>query len=134
MVRGKLLELRSGDFVVAARVSGASGGAVIRRHLLPSFLSYLIVHLTLAVPNMILGETALNFIGLGLKPPVVSWGALLTSAQNFRTVARSPWLLIPVLFVVATVMTFMVLGDASATTPTPTSNTQDPIDGNWTIR
>ena len=111
VVRGKLLELRGGDFVVAARVSGATAGAVIRRHLLPSFLSYLIVHLTLAVPNMILGETALSFIGLGLKPPVVSWGVLLTSAQNFRTVALSPWLLIPVLFVVATVMTFMFLGD-----------------------
>ena len=111
VVRGKLLELRSGDFVVAARLSGASAGAVIRRHLLPSFLSYLIVHLTLAVPNMILGETALSFIGLGLKPPVVSWGVLLTSAQNFRTVALSPWLLIPVLFVVVTVMTFMFLGD-----------------------
>ena len=69
---GKLLELRGGDFVVAARVSSATGGAVIRRHLLPSFLSYLIVHLTLAVPNMILGETALSFIGLGLKAPVVS--------------------------------------------------------------
>ena len=111
VVRGKLLELRGGDFVVAARVSGATAGAVIRRHLLPSFLSYLIVHLTLAVPNMILGETALSFIGLGLKPPVVSWGVLLTSAQNFRTVALSPWLLIPVLFVVVTVMTFMFLGD-----------------------
>ena len=111
VVRGKLLELRSGDFVVAALVSGATGGAVIRRHLLPSFLSYLIVHLTLAVPNMILGETALSFIGLGLKAPVVSWGVLLTSAQNFRTVALSPWLLIPVLFVVVTVMTFMFLGD-----------------------
>ena len=69
------------------------------------------MHLTLAVPNMILGETTLSFIGLGLKPPVVSWGVLLTSAQNFRTVALSPWLLIPVLFVVATVMTFMFLGD-----------------------
>ena len=111
VVRGKLLELRSGDFVVAARVSVATAGAVIRRHLLPSFLSYLIVHLALAVPNMILGETALSFIGLGLKAPVVSWGVLLTSAQNFRTVALSPWLLIPVLFVVATVMTFMFLGD-----------------------
>ena len=111
VVRGKLLELRSGDFVVAARVSGATSGAVIRRHLLQSFLSYLIVHLTLAVPNMILGETALSFIGLGLEPPVVSWGVLLTTAQNFRTVALSPWLMIPVLFVVATVMTFMFLGD-----------------------
>ena len=121
MVRGKLLELRSADFVVAARVSGATGGAVIRR-LLPSFLSYLIVHLTLAVPNMFLGETALSFIGLGLKAPAVSWGVLLTSAQNFRTVALSPWLLIPVLFVVATVMTFMFLRDASAPPPTATNN------------
>ena len=111
VVRGKLLDLRSGDFVVAARVSGATAGAVIGRHLLPSFLSYLIVHLSLAVPNTILGETALSFIGLGLKAPVVSWGVLLTSAQKFRTVALSPWLLIPVLFVVATVMTFMFLGD-----------------------
>ena len=84
---------------------------MIRRHLLPSFLSYLIVHLTLAVPNMILGETALSFIGLGLKAPVVSWGVLLTTAQNFRTVALSLWLMIPVLFVVATVMPFMFLSD-----------------------
>ena len=111
VVRGKLLELRSADFVLAARVSGATGGAIVRRHLLPSFLSYQIVHLTLAVPNMILGETALSFIGLGLKAPVVSWGVLLTDAQNFRTVALSPWLLIPVLFVVVTVMAFMFLGD-----------------------
>ena len=111
VVRGKLLELRSADFVLAARVSGATGGAIVRRHLLPSFLSYQIVHLTLAVPNMILGETALSFIGLGLKAPVVSWGVLLTDAQNFRTVALSPWLLLPVLFVVVTVMAFMFLGD-----------------------
>ena len=111
VVRGKLLELRTGDFVTAAKVSGATDPQVIRRHLLPSFFSYLIVHLTLAVPGMILGETALSFIGLGLKPPVVSWGVLLKSAQNFRSVALSPWLMIPVLFVIITVMAFMFLGD-----------------------
>ena len=81
------------DHRARRRLSGATADAAIRRHLLPSFLSFLIVHLTLAVPNMILGETALSFIGLGLKVPVVSWGVLLTSAQKFRTVALSPWLL-----------------------------------------
>ena len=74
---------------MVVRVAGATGGGVIRRRLLPSFLSYVIVHLTLAVPNMIFGQTALSLIGLGLKPPVVSWGVLLSTAQNFRTVALS---------------------------------------------
>ena len=93
VVRGKLLELREADFVMAARVAGALDGAIIRRHLLPSFMSYLIVSLTLAVPGMILGETALSFLGFGLRPPVVSWGVLLQKAQNLRTVALHPWLL-----------------------------------------
>jgi len=110
-VRGKLLELREEDFAMAAKIAGASDGRVITRHLLPSFLSYLIVNLTLAIPNMILGETALSFLGLGLRPPVVSWGTLLQDAQNFRTVALHPWLLIPGLFVIITVLTFNFLGD-----------------------
>ena len=111
VVRGKLLELRESDFVMAARVAGALDGAIIRRHLLPSFMSYLIVSLTLAVPGMILGETALSFLGLGLRPPVVSWGLLLQKAQNLRTVALHPWLLIPAGFVVVTVLAFNFLGD-----------------------
>ena len=111
VVRGKLLELREHDSVTAALISGATNPTVIRRHLLPSSMSYLIVHLSLAIPSMILGETALSFIVLGLRPPVVSWGVLLKNAQNFRTVATSPWLLIPVLFVIVTVMAFNFVGD-----------------------
>ncbi|RLC38316.1 MAG: ABC transporter permease [Candidatus Nealsonbacteria bacterium] len=111
VVRGKLLELREEDFVMAARISGTSESRIITRHLLPSFLSYLIVSLTLSIPNMILGETALSFLGLGIRPPAVSWGALLKDGQNIRTVAQSPWLLIPGLFVVVVVLTFNFLGD-----------------------
>ena len=111
MVRGKLLELRESDFVMAAKVAGSLDGAIIRKHLLPSFMSYLIVSLTLAVPGMILGETSLSFLGLGLRPPVVSWGVLLQKAQNLRTVALHPWLLIPAGFVVVTVLAFNFLGD-----------------------
>ena len=111
VVRGKLLELRESDFVMAAKVAGSLDGAIIRKHLLPSFMSYLIVSLTLAVPGMILGETSLSFLGLGLRPPVVSWGVLLQKAQNLRTVALHPWLLIPAGFVVVTVLAFNFLGD-----------------------
>lgn len=111
VVRGKLLELREEDFTIAARISGASNGSIIARHMLPSFTSYLIVHLTLAVPSMLLAETALSFLGLGLRPPVVSWGTLLQGAQNVRTVALYPWLLIPAIFVIVTVLTFNFLGD-----------------------
>lgn len=111
VVRGKLLELREEDFVLAAKLVGESDFGIIRRHLLPSFLSYLIVSLTLAVPGMILGETALSFLGLGLRPPVVSWGVLLSTAQNFQTIALYPWLLIPAFFVVLVVLCFNFLGD-----------------------
>ncbi len=111
VVRGKFLELREEDFVMAAKISGASDGRIIARHLLPSFLSYLIVSLTLAVPAMILGETALSFLGLGIRPPAVSWGTLLQDAQNVRAVSLHPWLLIPGLFVIITVLVFNFLGD-----------------------
>ena len=111
VVRGKLLELREADFVMAARVSGAQEGAIIGRHLLPSFLSYLIVHLTLAIPGMILGETALSFLGLGIRSPAVSWGTLLQDSQNVQTVLLYPWLMLPALFVVAAVLMFNFLGD-----------------------
>ncbi|MBA7626917.1 hypothetical protein ES703_34375 [subsurface metagenome] len=111
VVRGKLLELREEDFVMAARISGTSERGIITGHLLPSFLSYLIVDLTLRIPWMILGETALSFLGLGIRPPAVSWGALLKDGQNIRTVAQFPWLLIPGLFVIVVVLAFSFLGD-----------------------
>lgn len=111
VVRGKLLELREADFVMAARISGTGDTGIIAKHLLPSFLSYLIVHLTLSVPFMILGETALSFLGLGLRPPAVSWGTLLQDAQNISAVALFPWLLIPALFVIISVLAFNALGD-----------------------
>ncbi|MBA7500197.1 MAG: ABC transporter permease subunit [Clostridia bacterium] len=111
VVRGKLISLRKEDFAMAAKIAGATAGRIITRHLLPSFLSYLIVNLTLAVPYMILGETSLSFLGIGLRPPVVSWGVLLKEGQNIRTVALHPWLLLPGLFVIITVLTFNFLGD-----------------------
>jgi peptide/nickel transport system permease protein len=110
-VRGKLLSLRQEDFVLAARLSGCSDGRIITRHMLPAFLSYIVVDLTIAFPNMILAETALSFIGLGLRPPIVSWGVLLQSAQNVQTVAMYPWLLAPVVPVILAVLAFSFVGD-----------------------
>jgi len=111
VVRGKLISLREEDFVTAAKIAGATDGRIILRHLLPSFLSYLIVNLTLAIPRMILGETSLSFLGLGIRPPAVSWGALLKDAQRVNVVAIHPWLLIPGLFVIIAVLAFNFLGD-----------------------
>ncbi len=111
VVRGKFLSMRDEDFVVAARLSGTSEIEIIFRHLLPSFLSHVITSATLAVPGMILGETALSFLGIGLRPPVVSWGVLLQKAQNFQAVAMAPWLLLPGLFIVIVVLAFNLLGD-----------------------
>lgn len=111
VVRGKLISLRSEDYVVAATIAGATDARIIRRHLLPAFMSYLIVNLTLAIPGMILGETALSFLGLGLRAPVVSWGVLLSVAQDVKVVILYPWLLIPGVFVVITVLAFNFLGD-----------------------
>ena len=111
VVRGKILQLRVEDFVMAAGIAGAKEFTIILRHLLPGFMSYLIVHLTLAIPYMILGETTLSFLGIGLRPPVISWGVMLQQAQNIRTVALNEWLLIPALFVVFTVLCFNVVGD-----------------------
>jgi peptide/nickel transport system permease protein len=111
VVRGKLLELREQDYAMAAKVTGMSDFAIIWKHLLPNFASYLIVYVTLAVPDVILGETALSFLGLGLRSPAVSWGVLLQKAQNIRSIAIFPWMLIPALFVVITVLAFNFLGD-----------------------
>jgi peptide/nickel transport system permease protein len=111
VVRGKLLELRELDYVLAARVSGVSEWTIIRVHMLPNFASYLIVHATLSIPGMILAETALSFLGLGLRSPAVSWGVLLEKAQNLGSVAIYWWTIIPALFVVVTVTAFNFLGD-----------------------
>lgn len=110
-VRGRLLSLREEDFTVAARVSGVSEWRIITKHLLPLFASYIVVAITLAVPGMIIGETSLSFIGLGIQPPAVSWGTLLQDSQMIANVALHPWLLIPALFVIATVLMFNFLGD-----------------------
>lgn len=112
VVRGKLLQLREEDFCTAAKISGARDWHIIAKHLLPSFMSFLIVNLTLAVPGMILAETALSFLGIGLRSPAVSWGVLLQDAQNVRTVALHPWLLLaPAVQVIVTVLTFNFVGD-----------------------
>ena len=110
-VRGKILSLREEDFATAALIVGASRWRIMTRHLLPSFMSHIIVSLTLAVPGMILGETSLSFLGLGLRPPVTSWGVLLKEAQNVQAVAFQPWLLTPVIFVIITVLAFNFVGD-----------------------
>ena len=111
VVRGKLLELREYDYVTAARLAGTRAGRIIATHLLPGFLSYLIVRLTLAIPGMILGETALSFLGLGIQPPAVSWGTLLRGAQNVTSIAIYPWLLTPALFVIVAVLLYNFVGD-----------------------
>lgn len=111
VVRGKLISLREEDYVLAATLSGVSERAIITRHLLPGFTSYLIVHLTLAIPSMILGETALSFLGLGIQPPAVSLGTLLQDSQNVQTVTLNPWLLFPGGVVVVIVIAFNFLGD-----------------------
>ena len=111
VVRGKLLELREHDFVVAAKLAGAKEMVIIFDHLLPGFMSYLIVYLTLAVPSVILGETALSFLGLGIRPPAVSWGSLMQGAQNIVSITVHPWMLIPGLFVIFVVLLFNFIGD-----------------------
>jgi peptide/nickel transport system permease protein len=110
-VRSKLLALREEDFCLAAQLMGARPRRIIYRHLLPSFTSHLIASATLAIPNMILGETALSFLGLGLRPPITSWGVLLNEAQNINVVVLYPWLLLPVVPVMLVVLAFNFLGD-----------------------
>ena len=111
VVRGKFLSLREEDFVLAARIAGASEWRIITRHLVPSFTSHLIASLTLSLPNMIMGETSLSFLGLGLRPPTISWGVLLQSAQQLSVVALSPWLMSPVVFIVLVMLAFNFVGD-----------------------
>lgn len=111
IVRGKLLSLREEDYAMAAYLLGASHKRIIFRHLLPGFTSHIIVSLTMTVPWMILGETSLSFLGLGLRPPIVSWGVMLQDCMNMTAVANYPWLLLPVMFIIITVLCFNFLGD-----------------------
>ena len=111
IVRGRFLALREEDFIMAARLAGSNELRIIFRHMVPSFTSYIIASLTLSVPGMILSETSLSFLGLGLRPPVISWGVMLQGGQNLQAVAQSPWLLSPGFFVVVTVLAFNFLGD-----------------------
>lgn len=111
-VRSKFLSLRSEDFITAARLDGLTDWEVIRKHMVPSFSSHIIASLTLAVPLMILAETSLSFLGIGLQPPIVSWGTLLKEAQNIRTIIQAPWLLIaPGTMIVIAVLALNFLGD-----------------------
>lgn len=111
-VRGKFLSLRDEDFVTAARLDGMSEIGIIFHHLVPSFMSHIIATVTLAIPTMILAETALSFLGIGLQPPIISWGVLLQEAQNIRAVAQAPWLLFtPAAAIVIAVLSLNFLGD-----------------------
>jgi peptide/nickel transport system permease protein len=124
-IRGQLLSLRDEDYVVAARLAGAGAFRIISRHLLPAFTSYIVVDLVISFPYMVLSETALSFVGLGLRPPAMSWGVMLQDAQNIRAIQQAPWLFIPAAFVVIAVLAFTVLGDGvrDAADPYTVSNT-----------
>lgn len=111
VVRGRFLSLRSEAFVTAAKLDGASEARIIVRQMLPAFTSHIIASITLAIPYMIIAETALSFLGVGLRPPIVSWGTLLQSAQNVRAVATAPWLMAPAVAVIIAVLTMNFLGD-----------------------
>jgi len=111
VVRGRFLSLREEDFVMAAELFGASRLRIIFRHMVPSFYSHIIAASTLAVPEMIISETSLSFLGLGLRPPAISYGVLLQSAQNVQTVALYPWIMLPAVFVIVAVLAFNFLGD-----------------------
>jgi len=121
-VRGKLISMREEDFVFAARIAGSSDVRIIWRHMLPAFLSYIIVDLTVSFPAMILGETTLSFIGLGLREPVVSWGVLLQASQNVKAIEQHPWLFIPAVFVVISVLAFSLVGDGMRDAADPYSH------------
>jgi peptide/nickel transport system permease protein len=110
-VRSKLLALREEDYVLAAKLMGAGSGRIIRRHLIPGFMSHLIASATLTIPGMILGETALSFLGIGLRAPITSWGILLTEARSVSIIALYPWLMVPVIPVILVILAFNFLGD-----------------------
>ncbi|MCL4396155.1 MAG: ABC transporter permease [Chloroflexi bacterium] len=110
-VRGRFLSLREEDFVLAAELAGCSRLRIITRHMVPAFMSHIIATSTLAIPAMIISETSLSYLGLGIRPPAISWGVLLQEAQTIQTVAQAPWLLIPGLLVIIAVLAFNLVGD-----------------------
>ncbi len=110
-VRGHFLALREEDFVLAAELAGCSRARIIMRHMVPTFLSHIIATSSLAIPAMIINETSLSFLGLGIRPPAISWGVLLQEAQNIQTLALAPWLLIPGVLVILAVLAFNLVGD-----------------------
>jgi peptide/nickel transport system permease protein len=111
VVRGKILALREEQYAVAARLLGASHSRILFRHLLPGVTGPILVALTLSVPGLIVGEAALSFLGLGLRPPIVSWGVMLRDCMDLQSVRSHPWLLTPVLLIIGTVLSFNLLGD-----------------------
>jgi peptide/nickel transport system permease protein len=111
VVRSKFMSLREEEYVMAGKINGSNEMRLIFKHMLPSFYSHIIASLTLSVPDMILGETALSFIGLGLQEPAISWGVLLKDAQHIRVLANAPWLLVPGLFIAVTILCFNFVGD-----------------------
>jgi len=111
VIRGKFISLREEDFIMAAKVSGSSEFNIIIRHMVPNFIGYILVDMTLSIPAMIIGETSLSFLGLGLRSPTISWGVLLRNAQGFQNLSFYPWLLIPGAFVVMSVICFNIVGD-----------------------
>lgn len=123
VVRGKILSLREEDYAVAARLLGASHGRVLFRHLVPGFTSHIVVSITLTVPMMILGETSLSFLGLGLRPPVISWGVLLQDTLDVKAIRFYPWLLSPVVFIVLAVLSFNFFGDGVRDAADPFADT-----------
>ncbi len=123
-IRSQLLSIRGEDYVVAARLAGARPRRIITQHMLPSFTSFIIVDLVISFPYMILSETALSFVGLGLRPPTVSWGVLLQQAQSIRAIEQTPWLFIPAVFVVVAVLAFTVIGDGLRDAADPYSETK----------
>ena len=111
VVRGRFISLKEEDFVMAAELVGCSKSRIIFRHMVPSFVSHIIAATTLAIPAIIISETSLSFLGLGLRPPAISWGVLLQDAQNIQALVISPWLLIPAFAVIVAVLAFNFMGD-----------------------
>lgn len=111
VVRGKFMALKAEDFVKAAKLDGCSTSRIIFRHMVPTFMSHIIAVVTLAIPGMILAETSLSFLGIGLRPPVISWGVLLQEAQNIRSISTAPWLFWPGIAVTVSVLALNFLGD-----------------------
>ena len=122
VVRGRFMALKDEDFIKSARLDGNRPVRIIRRHMVPNFLSHIIAVVTLAIPGMIIAETSLSFLGIGLRPPVVSWGVLLQEAQNLRSIATAPWLFLPGAAVVVAVLSLNFLGDGLRDAADPYAN------------